>query len=275
MSYDEPQMTERGERVAFRFNWIYVVLALLGLGGVILIWSMTLGVSPTTTKTASGPKSVEENRVDTARQDLSRQTDLNACRGALKEINAELGEKASLRPPALTTEQKDWIHQNLNLSTEEMAEVESSHFTRLDNQHLFGCLLFRDAAHDALEVKGVRGKAGGPAIREKPLDQAARAFFWVMREVRLRPAEGEADPPSYVVRRGWGTALERALIFLALLEQLGDPSAPESELLGFLLEVPDKSGTMRLWACGVMAGDGKDVYLFDPSLGLPLPGPNG
>jgi hypothetical protein len=32
---------------------------------------------------------------------------------------------------------------------------------------------------------------------------------------------------------------------------------------------------MNLWACGVVIGDGKDVYLFDPHLGLPLPGPNG
>src|SRR5262249_3183771 len=142
MSYDEPQITERGERVAFRFNWIYVVLALLGLGGVILIWTMTMGVSPTPTKTASGPKSVEENRVEAARQDLSRQTDLNACRGALKEINAELSEKPALRPPTLTSEQKSWLHEHLSLSNEEMAEVESSHFTRLDNQHLFSCLLF-------------------------------------------------------------------------------------------------------------------------------------
>lgn len=32
---------------------------------------------------------------------------------------------------------------------------------------------------------------------------------------------------------------------------------------------------MRLWACGVLAGSENEVYLFDPSLGLPLPGPNG
>ena len=31
----------------------------------------------------------------------------------------------------------------------------------------------------------------------------------------------------------------------------------------------------RLWACGVVIGDGPDVYLFDPRLGLPLPGENG
>ncbi len=233
------------------------------------------GSSSPTTRSSSGPTQTGESGVESARSDLARQNDLNACRSALRQINAEIGEKPALRPPTLTTEQKDWLRDNLNLSKDEMAEVESTHFTRLDNHHLFGCLLMHDTAHDGLEVKGVRGKAGGQAVREKPLDQAASAFAWVMREVRLHPGEGEADPPSYVVHRGWGTALERALIFLALLEQLGDPSVPESDLLGFLLEVPDKSGNKRLWACGVLTGDSKDVYLFDPSLGLPLPGPNG
>jgi hypothetical protein len=82
-------------------------------------------------------------------------------------------------------------------------------------------------------------------------------------------------PPAFVLRRGWGTALERALVFLALLEQLGDLSAPHPELLGCLLHLPKDGGGERFWACGVVAGDGKDLYLFDPRLGLPLPGPNG
>jgi hypothetical protein len=173
----------------------------------------------------------------------------------------------------------------VNVSTDELKEVESSHFTVLDQHHLFRCFLMHDAA-GSLAVKGVRSKAGGQVAHEKPLDRAARAFAWVMRQVRLRPDEGEPEPPSYVLRRGWGTALERALIFLALLEQLGDPGVAEREVLGFLLQVPpplspsdpggDKGGDkMRLWACGVVAGEDKEVYLFDPALGLPLPGPQG
>ena len=37
--------------------------------------------------------------------------------------------------------------------------------------------------------------------------------------------------------------------------------------------VPNQSGGMSFWACGVVVGHGEDVYLFDPRLGLPLPGP--
>ncbi|HTU93269.1 MAG TPA: tetratricopeptide repeat protein [Gemmataceae bacterium] len=233
------------------------------------------GPTSPTTKSTSGPAQANESGVETARLGLSRQTDLNACRNALQQINAELGEKPALRPPAPSNEQKDWLRNNLRLSSEELSEVESNNYTRLDHHHLFRCLLLRDTA-GALMVKGVRGKgAGRPAVHEKPLDRAVRAFAWVMREVRLRPEQVEAEPPSFVVRRGWGNALERALIFLALLEQLGDPDAPERELLGFLLLVPDSSGVPRLWACGVVEGGGKEAYLFDPYLGLPLPGPKG
>lgn len=234
------------------------------------------GLETPTTNRASGPVQDIDSGVETARQGLSRQTDLNACRNALQQINTEMGEKAALRPPPLTNEQKDWLRANLRLDREELSEVESSHFTRLDQQHLFSCLLMRDAAVGSFVSKGQRvNKAGGSAARVKPLDQAVRAFAWVMREVRLRPREGEAEPPSFVLHRGWGTALERALVFLALLEQVGDSAADQPELLGFLLQVPDESGAQHLWTCGVVVGDDKAVYLFDPSLGLPLPGPKG
>jgi hypothetical protein len=274
MSHDEPPMMGRWERLLFSYMlWIWLSPLIVFLVVLTLYYALRYS-SPPTTKRVSGPAQTNESKVETARQGLSRQTDLNACRAALQQINAELGEKASLRPPSLTKEQKDWLRDNLQLNNEEMSEVESSHYSRLDNHHLFRCFLMRDAAN-ALEVKGVRKQAAGPAVREKPLDQAMRAFAWVMREVRLHPEEGEASPPSFVLRRGWGSALERSLIFLALLEQLGEPDAPQPEMLGLLLDVPDGRGGMNLWACGVVVGDGKDVYLFDPNLGLPLPGPNG
>ena len=47
-------------------------------------------------------------------------------------------------------------------------------------------------------------------------------------------------------------------------------------MLGCLVLCRDKpADAPRLWACGVILNGGPDVYLFDPRLGLPLPGANG
>jgi hypothetical protein len=280
MSRDDSSIDKAAEGFASAYLLSLILIPLLLLGVVLLVVFALGGSSSRPTTRPSGPVQTNESGLETARQSLTRQTDLNACHHALQQINSELGEKPALHPPSLTNDQQTWLRDHLSLSDEELKEIESNHYTQLDNHHLFRSLLMRDVA-SALKIRGVRGKAGGANVREKPLDEAARAFAWVMREVRLRQRAGEdappseEAPPSFVVRRGWGTGLERALVFLALLEQLGDPDAPQPELLGFLLQIPKDEGAMRLWACGVMVGDGKDVYLFDPHLGLPLPGPKG
>jgi hypothetical protein len=99
-------------------------------------------------------------------------------------------------------------------------------------------------------------------------EQAAAAFAWVVRHVRLRERAGPPLPVAYVLRRGFGSAAERGLIFLALMEQLG--GGPACCLVG-------RAGAagaddLKLWACGVPVEGGKnDFLLFDPRLGLPLP----
>lgn len=110
---------------------------------------------------------------------------------------------------------------------------------------------------------------------------------------RLPPA-----PPGFVLRRGSGTALERAVTFLALLEQLGLSQDRKADLQGCLLFVPGRGKQPTLWACGVVLANEPEladfdpwnalpwskprpayeptpIYLFDPRLGMPLPGPNG
>src|SRR5262249_40598123 len=107
-------------------------------------------------------------------------------------------------------------------------------------------------------------------------DRARLAFAWAVRQVRLwPPAERDAArllphgdravvvPPHLVLRRGWGSAAERALVFLGLLHQLGIDGC-----LGCLPGA--REGPASPWACGARAGDG--LLLFDPCLGLPLPG---
>jgi hypothetical protein len=88
----------------------------------------------------------------------------------------------------------------------------------------------------------------------------------------LVPYAHDTVPPAFALRRAWGDATERALVFLALLQQDRGPEP----LRGCLLTLKDKASNKQvLWACGVVAGDEKKVYLFDLRLGLPVPGPDG
>ncbi len=273
MRDDYPAAVGRWERLFTGYAiWIWISPLILFFL-IVLLYYLFVGSSPTVTNTTSGPRPVEENNLETARQSLTRQTDLNTCRSVLQEINSALGQKPALRPPAVTEEQTEWLRKNAGLDEGELKEIDSPNYTRLDGHHLERCFLLRDAVR-ALEVKGI--KSGGQAVTETPLDQATRAFAWAVRQVRLGEHEGQAVPPAFTLRRGWGRPFERALVFLAMLEQFGDAEAARPDVLGCLLYVPgEREGRMRFWACGVILGEGKDVYLFDPRLGLPLPGPKG
>ncbi|HZT80712.1 MAG TPA: hypothetical protein VFA26_10835 [Gemmataceae bacterium] len=160
----------------------------------------------------------------------------------------------------------DLLRRHFQLDAAETDEATSPGFTDLDAHHLDLCFLMRDAAASLLPE--------GPT--PPPAEAARLAFAWTVRQVRLVQQPGrdprllpttERDgfvvPPQFALRRGWGSAAERALVFLALLHQL--------DIDGCLVCLPGGEGNRPLlWACGAVAG--KDLLLFDPCLGLPIPG---
>jgi tetratricopeptide (TPR) repeat protein len=220
----------------------------------------------------------EENFLAQARTALAKQTDLATCRTAIQLLNAHL-QKATEQPPALTPAAATRLRDQLALSAEEAAEVASTSLTPLDGHHLDSCFLFRDAAR-SLEMPPLSG-AGGKAAKVLPLHYAVAGFDWVMRQVRLSDISdtqaGEQAPPAAILRRGVGSALQRSLVFLALLEQFSLDDADTSGLQGCLVYCPDGKGVRRrLWACGVAIGTKPEsLYLFDPRVGLAIPGPGG
>ncbi|HLA84063.1 MAG TPA: hypothetical protein VJL29_04655 [Thermoguttaceae bacterium] len=107
-----------------------------------------------------------------------------------------------------------------------------------------------------------------------PLAQAQNMFDWVVCNVQLESGTGrEADRvpqfPWETLLWGRGTATDRAWVFLLMLRQQGIDAA--------ILSLPDakEADGERLdpWAVGAWID--KQLYLFDPSLGLPIPGPGG
>ncbi|HZU34415.1 MAG TPA: hypothetical protein VFA18_00825, partial [Gemmataceae bacterium] len=160
-------------------------------------------------------------------------------------------------PGALSDTEQQALQSVLDLDEDELTEVTALTFTPLDAHYLDCCFLMRDVALNNLDLAGL-----------PLLDQARIAFDWVVRQVRLDGQDGTTlAPTEYVLRRGSGSVLERALVYVALLKQMN--------LHGCLISVPatPKDTAMRDALVGVLIG--QDIYLFDPALGLPLPGAGG
>jgi hypothetical protein len=261
----------------------YLTLGFFAVGvGLFLMILLTLsgfGGGPHAAATSARA----DDPLDEARETLDHSPDVGACRAALQKVNVGLSREDVPRARLLDPKDRELLQKDFNLSDDELAEVGAENYTLLDGYHLDGAFLLHDAATHALEPEEVGGDLPAPA----PLERASAAFAWVMREVRLaEPTVLGLTPPQFVLRRGSGTPLERALVYLDLLDQLGtagdatEPKEGQAEspppLLGCLVFCRDKpADAPRLWACGVVLHGGPDVYLFDPRLGLPLPGANG
>jgi hypothetical protein len=193
---------------------------------------------------------------DTFADSIRKGADLPACQGMLQQVNAYLGSHPGDRPAQLGQEQRGFLQARYALDESELAEVDNGNFTSLDAHYLELVLLLRDVI-------------GSLRVAElPPLEGATRTFDWVVRQVGLQPPQGDAYPPQFVLRRGFGTALERAFVFMALLDQLGIDNC--------MLVLPETgsggSGT-RYWIPAVLLKE--ELYLFDTRLGFPIPGPQG
>jgi hypothetical protein len=148
----------------------------------------------------------------------------------------------------VSTEQRKFLENDVHLTPEELAEVESLSFRTADAHYLDECFLLRDAAGH-LEMSGASS-----------VELAQLHFGWVMRNVLPHEQVASWIPPAFTLRRGCGGPLERALVFLALLRQ--------AHIDGCLIVVPETEPTQFL----VAALDSKSdsLHLFDPRLGMPL-----
>jgi hypothetical protein len=279
---DTPPETPQGGR-----RLLYLgagVAALVAVGVVLLVMRGAGPAGPRGGGDGAGGRHGGQGDLEEARSALVKATDLNTCRSALTQINSALHAGATPPAPSWAPGERDAVRQLLGLSDDEMGEIDGGDYSLLDAYHLDQCFLFRDAAR-------ALGVAPGDDAGPPPLERARAAFAWAVRQVRPRGADELArearylplfgvprfhTPPAFALRRGSGNELELALVFLELLRHAGEPG----ELTGCLVSVPAERGQRQLWACGVaVAGrwyrGGGGLYLFDPRLGLAVPGPGG
>jgi hypothetical protein len=259
---------------------------LAALSFAVLLLSVALfgGCSKPVTNNASNENAgtkVDPWKAAAAR--LKKDTDLAAAKQALATINSDAGQQEGEKLPAAAPEQLAALSAMVPLSPADREEISGAAFSNHDPAYVADCLYLRDAAR-ALDVAGL-----------PPERQADLAFAWVCRQVYLHPwlwqlndqtFRTTALPPTAVLRRGYGSGLERTYVFLALLQQLGldgcligRPEAGHSteqfQVNAVIKTAEDRAAVAGVaprgpfWAAGVRVGN--DVRLFDPYRGQPFP----
>jgi hypothetical protein len=232
-------------------------LALMFLLGVTFATSLgckrapTPPVHPSSVKVSAAKADLLKPALDVLRQGM----DVNQFRDGLNHINSYLTRDPRQQVTALTPDEREKLRKLYRLDDEEAADVEAGVFRPSDAYYLQECCLFRDAAR-LLEVAGAT-----------PLEQARLCFEWVIRRVQLHEQSDEGVPPAFVLRRGFGGGLDRAVAFLSLIRQF--------QMEGCLLAPPGPPEAFGPLVIGVLPAPDKKaaLYLFDPRLGLPVPGP--
>ncbi|HEY1785568.1 MAG TPA: tetratricopeptide repeat protein [Pirellulales bacterium] len=130
------------------------------------------------------------------------------------------------------------------------------------------------ALQEAIWTRDIAKNARGDQLDE--LSIAEQLFDWTVRNLQLVEDPPAGTPaiehsPAEILLLGRGTARERAWVFLLLLRQQG--------LDGVVLAIPGHDGSgedkspPRQWLTAFVTDN--DLFLFDPSLGMPIPGPAG
>ncbi|MCS7166515.1 MAG: hypothetical protein RMI91_13180 [Gemmatales bacterium] len=172
-----------------------------------------------------------------------------------RELTAGLPPRSIKRPSG---EEEPFTQEYQIRTLEQLA------FDRVDAGYLNRAFLFQDAVEELLEDVAPIPREAGLALQRWQRRFAEHAFSWCMRQVQYEPNRGAYDswPAHEVLRRGTGDAEERALVFLALLEQ--------TDLVGCVVLRPSAesfadSPLYSYWLTGVLVGD--DLLLFDTARG--------
>ncbi len=169
----------------------------------------------------------------------------------------------------------------------EVAGLADERFTVYDGDFLRGVTWFRDAANSASIDPALRATLpqqgqGDPQqdAESRNLAQAMRLFDWTVRNIALESEDdaSEGRPlyllPWQTMLRGRGSAIERAWVFQLLARQRG------LNVVMLAYRDSDDDSVWHDWAPALFVEGSEDdpvssskLFVFEPSLGLPIPGP--
>jgi hypothetical protein len=154
--------------------------------------------------------------------------------------------------------------------------LSSPKFTTRDARHIEDCMLYH----------AVATRAAGEG---DDLTRVRRIFDWIVRQVQLVPAESLSGNglrqaqarPADVLYRGMATEFggrwsERGWLFMALCRQIGVDAGlltftPRRSMPGASFDAGSRQPVA--WICAAVVD--KKAYLFDPRIGMEIPGPDG
>lgn len=211
---------------------------------------------------STGPKrevQVAEQRDDSLQLALElfqQSREPGQIRSALNQISSTLAKQTANTATSDDEATRKRLQELFRLDAAEMEDLDAGAVRSLDAPYLESCFQFRDAAR-ALEIAGLPKR-----------DQLALGLAWTARHVLLHEQRDEALPPHLIVQRGNGSVRDRAIVFCELVRQW--------QLDGIILEFPGKDAEATLLVgVVVLTKEADELVLFDPRLGLPVPGPNG
>ncbi|HXD86413.1 MAG TPA: hypothetical protein VN641_07955 [Urbifossiella sp.] len=233
------------------------------------------GKPATTDKAATAAEVSKTDPWEQVARQLRRDNDLAACKVALGQLNNDLAERTDVPVAApISDSAAKSLQAIVPLSKDDLAEVRAGSYSGLDSVYLADCFYLRDSAQ-SLDASAL-----------PPAEQARLAFAWTCRQLVLEPWTSgglviPAIPTTYALQRGSGSGLERAYVFLALLQQMGidgcliGPPGSDAKTTATIgadgKPLANQNGPF--WAVGARIG--KDILLFEPWRGEPFPGPAG
>ncbi len=166
--------------------------------------------------------------------------------GLLNQWTFECGE-FDTDPPVLTDSQKPFFQKYL--SEAQLAKMDLTRFTLDDGKFIRDSQLYY-----GMMTAAITGQTND-------VQRATAAFYYCVNNIALVTNEKNALPliPYEISILGTGTAEQRAWVYIGLLRQLR---------IDAVLFRPAKPAPFKILV-GVLID--QEVYLFDPTLGLPVP----